>query len=146
MPFAVALLAAPAGAYGCLVVALAAVVYAYHARTFVPAFTGVAAAALTLLAFLQHRPDPAAAAALALGAALLHAEFRFATYGAAAVLGLATCAVSSWLLLGPPTWLRAAATLLGTLLLFTAVLRGMRVRTLPRLESAPSRVAAQSVP
>jgi membrane-bound ClpP family serine protease len=132
MRFAVALLAAPAGTYGCLVVALAALVYACHARTFVPAFTGTAAAALTLLAFLMHRPDATAAATLALGVVLLHAEFRFATYGAAAVLGLAICAWSSWLLLAPPTWLRVAATLFGTLLLFAAVLRGMRVRTLPR--------------
>ena len=132
MRFAVALLAAPAGTYGCLVVALAALVYAWHARAFVAAFTGVSAAALTLLAFLLYRPDATATATLALGVALLHAEFRFATYGAAAALGLATCAWSSWLLLAPPTWLRVAATALGTSLLFAAVLRGMRARTLPR--------------
>ena len=64
MPFAVALLCHPAGAYACLVAAMAAFVYAWHTRRFVPAFTAASAALLTTLAFLQVPPDtPGVAAA-----------------------------------------------------------------------------------
>ncbi len=140
MPWPIALLAHPAGAYGALVVTLAALVHAYHTRAFVPAFTAVSAAALTTLAFLHRAPDATGIVALALGVALLHAEFLWSTYGLAALLGLGTSAWGSWQLLASaggtlpalPTPLRIAAALLGSLLLLAAVLRGMRVRTLPR--------------
>lgn len=140
MPFPVALLAHPAGAYGALVVTVAAFIHAYHTRAFVPAFTAVAGAALTALAFLHSAPEATGLAALALGIALLHAEFLWSTYGLAALLGLGACALGSWELLASagtaspalPTPLRVAAALLGSLLMLAAVLRGMRVRTLPR--------------
>ena len=140
MPLPVALLAHPAGAYGALVVTIAALVHAYHTRAFVPAFTAVSASALTALAFLHRAPDATGLVALALGVALLHAEFLWSTYGLAAVLGLGACTTGSWQLLASegapwpalPTPLRIAVALLGSLLLLVAVLRGMRVRTLPR--------------
>lgn len=139
MPLPVALLAHPAGAYGALVVTIAAFIHAYHTRAFVSAFTAVAGAALTALAFLHNAPDATGLAALALGIALLHAEFLWSTYGLAALLGLGACTLGSWELLASataspalPTPLRVAAALLGSLLMLAAVLRGMRVRTLPR--------------
>lgn len=140
MPWPVALLAHPAGAYAALVATIAALVHAYHTRAFVPAFTAASAATLTALAFLHRAPDPAALAALVLGVALLHAEFLWSTYGLAALLGLGTCTWGSWVLLGAagPVWpalpppLRLAIGAAGSLLLLAAVLRGMRVRTLPR--------------
>jgi membrane-bound ClpP family serine protease len=140
LPWPVALLDHPAGAYAALVVAVAALVHAYHTRAFLPAFVGVSAGALTALAFLHREPDTMGLAALALGVALLHAEFLWSTYGLAALFGLACSALGSWRLLAPvvtgwpalPTSLRVAAALLGSSLLFAAVLRGMRVRTLPR--------------
>ena len=140
MPFPVALLDHPAGAYGALVVTIAALVHAYHTRAFVPAFTAVSAAALTALAFLHRTPDTTSLVALALGIALLHAEFLWSTYGLAALLGLGACSLGSWQLLASagaawpalPTPLRIAAALAGSLLLLASVLRGMRVRTLPR--------------
>ena len=140
MPFSVALLDHPAGAYGALVVTIAALLHAFHTRAYMPALIGAAGAALTTLAFLHRGPDATSLAALALGIALLHAEFLWSTYGAAALLGFSSCTFGSWQLLSAaggawpalPVPLRAAATLLGTSLLFAAVLRGMRVRTLPR--------------
>jgi len=140
LPFPVALLDHPAGAYGALVVTIAALVHAYHTRAFVPAFTAVSAAALTALAFLHRTPDTTSLVALALGIALLHAEFLWSTYGLAALLGLGACSLGSWQLLASagaawpalPTPLRIAAALAGSLLLLASVLRGMRVRTLPR--------------
>jgi membrane-bound ClpP family serine protease len=140
LPLPVALLAHPAGAYGALVVTIAALVHAYHTRAFVPAFTADSAAALTVLAFLHHAPDAAGLVALALGVVLLHAEFLRSTYGLAALLGLGACALGSWQLLAStgtawpalPPPLRVAAALLGSLLILASVLRGMRVRTLPR--------------
>jgi membrane-bound ClpP family serine protease len=140
LPWPVALLDHPAGAYGVFVVALGALVHAYHTRAFVPAFTALSATALAALAFAHRTPDPTGLAALALGVALLHAEFLRSTYGLAALLGLCACASGSWQLLASagavwpalPMPLRIAAALLGSLLLLAAVLRGMRVRTLPR--------------
>jgi hypothetical protein len=140
LPWPVALLDHPAGAYAVLVAALGALVHACHTRTFVPAFTAVAATALTALAFLHRTPDATALAALVVGIALLHAEFLWSTYGLAALLGLSACACGSWQLLAPaggtwpalPATLRIAAALLGSGLLLAAVLRGMRVSTLPR--------------
>jgi membrane-bound ClpP family serine protease len=140
LPLPVALLDHPAGAYAALVVTIATLVHAYHTRAVVPAFTAVSAAALTTLAFLHRAPDTTSLVALALGVALLHAEFLWSTYGLAALLGLGACTLGSWQFLASagaawpalPTPLRIAAALLGSLLLLAAVLRGMRVRTLPR--------------
>jgi hypothetical protein len=90
MPFAVALLCHPAGAYACLVTTLAAVVYAWHTRRFVPSFTAASAGALTTLAFLQVPPDASDVALVGLGIALLQLELVLPTYGAALVAGCAT--------------------------------------------------------
>jgi membrane-bound serine protease (ClpP class) len=134
MPFAVALLCHPAGAYVCLVTALAAFVFTCHARSFVPAFTTASAAALTTLAFLQVPPDLAGPALLALGVALLQAELLVPTYGAALVAGCAACIAGSWRLLAAapllPPEARLAFALGGTALILVAVLRGFRLRTL----------------
>jgi hypothetical protein len=138
MPFAVAVLCHPAGAYACVVTALAAFVYAYHTRTFVPAFTAVSAALLAALAFLQVRLDPAGLVLLALGTAALQLEFLVPTYGAALLAGVAAAGGGSWLLLAAPPAVggsltpaaRATLAALGTLLLLAAVVRGLRLRTL----------------
>ena len=139
MPFAVALLCHPAGAYACLVVALAAFIYAWHTRRFVPAFTAASAALLTTLSFLHVPPDTVALLLLAIGVVLLQAEFLLTTYGAALLLGLAASIVGSWQLLATAPGasgtlapaLRIALALTGTLTLAAAVLRGLRQRTLP---------------
>ena len=140
MPFAVALLCHPAGAYACLVVALAAFVYAWHTRGFVPAFTAASAALLTTLSFLHVPPDSFALLLLAIGVVLLQTEFLRPTYGAALLLGLAASIVGSWHLLAAAPGasgtlapaLRVALALTGTLMLTAAVLRGLRLRTLGR--------------
>jgi membrane-bound serine protease (ClpP class) len=136
MPFAVALLCHPAGAYGCVVAALAALVYAWHTRSFVPAFAAAAAALLGALAFLQVPRDPAGVLLLAVGVALLQGEFLLPTYGAALLAGFAASVSGSWLLLAAAPHaalaapLRAAIALVGALTLLAAVLRGFRLRTL----------------
>jgi len=148
MPLAVALLCHPAGAYGFVVVTLAAFVYACQARTFVPAFTAVAAAALTGLAFLHVPPSPYGLLLIGLGVALLQVELLLATYGTALVAGLAACVAGSWLILAPPhgaTVVLAAAPKLaiavtGSLALLAAVLHGFRRRTLPPGCAAPPSV------
>jgi membrane-bound serine protease (ClpP class) len=144
MPFAVALLCHPAGAYACLVTALAAFAYACHTRRFVPACTAASAAALTTLAFLQIPPDTAGVALVALGVAVLQAELMLPTYGAAFVAGCSAVLAGSWRLLATaadaapalPAPLRLALALVGTLVLLAAVLRGFRVRTLSGLGGA----------
>ena len=138
MPFAVALLCHPAGAYGCLVVALAAFVYAWHTRSFVPAFTAASAALLTTLSFLHVPPDSLALLLLAIGVVLLQIEFLRPTYGAALLLGLAASIVGSWQLLAAAPGasgtlapaLRVVLAVTGTLTLAAAALRGLRLRTL----------------
>lgn len=138
MPFAVALLCHPAGAYGCLVTALGAFVYACHTRRFVPAFTATSAALLSALAFLQVPPDAAGLLLLVLGVALLQLEFLAPTYGAALLTGLTLSASGSWRLLAAapgaavalPAALRIAVAVAGTLALLAAVVRGFRLRTL----------------
>jgi membrane-bound serine protease (ClpP class) len=134
MPFAVALLCHPAGAYACLVTALAAFVYAWHTRRFVPSFTAASAGALTTLAFLQVPPDAAGVALVALGVALLQAELVLPTFGAALVAGYTASVVGSWRLLaampGSTATLRLAIAIAGTSALLAAVLRGFRLRTL----------------
>jgi membrane-bound ClpP family serine protease len=138
MPFAIALLCHPAGAYACVVTAMAAFAYAWHTRSFVPGFTAAAAAVLAALAFLRVPPDVRGLLLLALGAALLQWEFLYPTFGAAFIAGFASSVIGSWLLLaagcGPPAALappvRAAIAVLGTLVLLAAVLRGLRRSTL----------------
>ena len=75
MPFAVALLCHPLGTFAALVAAIVAALYAAQSHRFLPAFTAVSAALLTLLAFLQVPPSAAGLAWLCVGVALLHAEF-----------------------------------------------------------------------
>ena len=138
MPFAVALLCHPAGAYACLVTALAAFTYACHTRRFVPAFTAVSASALTTLAFLQIPPDTTGVALVALGVTLLQVELMLPTYGGALVTGCTAAIAGSWRLLASaasaapplPAGLRLALAIVGTLVLLAAVLRGFRLRTL----------------
>jgi membrane-bound ClpP family serine protease len=138
MPFAVALLANPAGAYGFLVATLAAFIYACHIRTFVPLFAATSAALLTGLAFAHTPPNAAGLVLLVAGAVLLQAEFLLPTYGLAFVSGVTASAAGSWLLLGATLTVRnalspaprTALALLGTVLLLAAVLRGFRLRTL----------------
>lgn len=132
MPFAVALLCHPVGMLAALVAALVAALYAAQSRRFLPAFTAVACGLLTLLAFLQAPPSTAGLAWLALGLALLHAEFLWPTYGVAALLGIGSAAAGSCVLLvalAPAT--RFAVALLAALTLLAAVARTMRLRTLP---------------
>ena len=140
MPLPIALLCHPAGAYACLVAALAGLVYAWHTRTFVPAFTAASAALLTTLAFLQVPPDSCAVLLLAIGVVLLQIEFVLPTFGAALLIGLVASIVGSWQLLAAAPGasgtlvpaVRSALTLAGTLTLAAAVLRGLRLRTLGR--------------
>jgi membrane-bound serine protease (ClpP class) len=136
MPFVIALLCHPAGAYAFLVLAVAGLWYGFETRRFVPTFTGAAAAALTLLAHLHVSPSGAGLACLAAGVALLIVEFRLPTFGAAVVAGLGASVYGSWLLLAPaagfamPTPLRLALALAGALGLLAVVLRALRLRTL----------------
>jgi membrane-bound ClpP family serine protease len=138
MPFAVALLCHPAGAYACLVVALAAFVYAWHTRRFVPGFTAASGALLTTLSFLHVPPDSVALLLLAIGVVLLQTEFLRPTYGVALLIGLAAGIVGSWQLLDAAPGAsgtvapapRVVIAVTGTLTLAAAVLRGLRLRTL----------------
>jgi membrane-bound ClpP family serine protease len=133
MPLAVALLSHPVGSYTSLLIAVVAALYAAQSRRFVPAFTCVSAGSLTLLAFLQVPPSSIGLAALAVAVILLHAEFLWPTFGAACLLGVASAAWGSSLLLdalGAPA--RGGLALAGALLLLAAVARTMRLRTLPR--------------
>jgi membrane-bound ClpP family serine protease len=132
MPFAVALLCHPIGTFAALVAAIVAALYAAQSQRFLPAFTAVTAATLTLLAFLQVPPSAAGLALVCAGVVLLHAEFLWPTAGVAGLLGLGSAAWGSCLLLGAlPPIARGAVALLGTVLLLTAVARTMRLRTLP---------------
>lgn len=138
MPFAVALLANPVGAYIALVTAIALLVYGVHARRYVPLLTGSAAGVLASIAFLHVAPNTIALASIAAGVAFADAEFRFATAGAAAILGvLALLGGSWWLLSGgppgaaPPESLRALVALAGSVSILLATLLGWRRSTLP---------------
>lgn len=133
MPFAAALLYHPLGAYASLLLAVIATLYAVQSRAFVPALTCVSATVLAVLAFLQVPPNLAGLPWLGVAVVLLHTEFLWPTFGAAAVLGVGSAVWASYLLLtplDPPT--RVAAALAGALLLLAAVARTMRLRTLPR--------------
>jgi membrane-bound serine protease (ClpP class) len=138
MPVA-ALLAHPAGAYGALVVTLAALVHAWHTRSVAGAGVAASAALLTALASIHAPPPLGGAALLALGVGFLQAEFLLPTYGAALLAGLVSSGAGSWLLLSAahdagnalPPVPRVLLAALGTSLLLAATLRGIRVRTLP---------------
>jgi len=138
MPFAVALLCHPAGAYTALVIAIVSLLYASHTRTFVPAFTSVAAALLTLLAFLQVPPTVTGLLLLGLVLVLLHTEFLLPTCGLAGLFGLGVTGWASSLLLAPSAATamtgasRSVVAVAGTLVLCAVVARTMRLRTLPR--------------
>jgi membrane-bound ClpP family serine protease len=132
MRFAVALLCHPLGTFASLVAAIVATLYAAQSHRFLPAFTAVSAALLTLLAFLQVPPRAGGLAWLAVGVVLLHVEFLRPTFGAAGVLGVGAAAWGSCLLLVPlEPVARGAVALLGAFLLLAAVARTMRLRTLP---------------
>jgi membrane-bound ClpP family serine protease len=133
VPLAVALLANPIGAYVALVTAIALLVYGAHARRFVPLLTGSAAGLLTLVAFLHVAPNGGALALIAAGVALVHTEFRFATAGMAAILGMTALLGGSWWLLGLgqggttlPEALRALLAFAGSASVLLATLIGWR--------------------
>ena len=137
MPLAVVLLCHPLGTFAALVAAIVAALYAAQSRRFLPAFTAVSAALLTLLAFLQVPPSAAGLAWLAIGVVLLHVEFLRPTAGAAAVLGIGATAWGSYSLLAPLSLIaRGSVALLGVSLLLAAVARTMRLRTLPQQRPA----------
>jgi membrane-bound ClpP family serine protease len=132
MPLAVALLCHPLGTFTALLAAIVAALYAAQSRRFLPVFTAVSAALLTLLAFLQVPPSAVGLIWLLVGVALLHAEFYWPTFGLAGVLGLGAAAWGSCLLLAalaPVT--RGIMALLAAVVLLAAVARTMRLRTLP---------------
>jgi membrane-bound ClpP family serine protease len=136
VPLAVAMLANPIGAYVALVMAIALLVYGVHAREFVPLLTGSAAGFLTLLAFLHAAPNAVALVLIAAGVALLDAEFRFATSGMAAIVGLAALLGGSWWLLtithgtaAPSEALSAILALAGSATVLLATLLGWRRST-----------------
>jgi membrane-bound ClpP family serine protease len=135
---AIALLRDPIVAYGLLIAATVGLLRSAYVPSFVPGFVGVAAALLALLAYLATPPQTNGALLIALGIALLNAEFRFTTYGCAGVAGIAAAFYGSWQLLqigldaGASALLaRTAAATLGTAALLATVLGGWRRRTLP---------------
>lgn len=132
MPLAVALLCHPAGAFVSLVAAVVAGLYAAQSHRFLPVFTAASAALLTLLAFLQAPPSGAGLVCLGIGVVLLHAEFRWATFGLAGLLGIAAALFGAWLLLAAlEPAVRGTLALLGALVLLAAVAHTVRLRTLP---------------
>ncbi len=131
MPLAVALLCHPLGTFVSLVTAIVATLYAAQSRRFVPAFTAISSALLTLLAFLQVPPSGAGLVFIGAGIPLLHAEFSWPTFGLAGLLGVAGATWGSWLLLAPlEPVARSAYAALGALVLLSAVARTIRLRTL----------------
>ena len=132
MPFAVALLCHPLGAFAALVAAIVATLFAAQSHRFLPSFTAVSASLLTLLAFVQVPPSTVGLAWLFVGVVLLHAEFLWPTFGVAGLLGVGTAAWGScWLLAPLEPVSRGAVALLGALMLLVTVARTMRQRTLP---------------
>src|SRR5512134_2006136 len=129
MPLAVALLCHPVGTLTALVAAIVFALYGAQSHRFLPAFTAVSAALLTLLAFLQVPPSAAGLALVCVGVVLLHAEFLWPTSGVVGLLGLGSAAWGSSLLLAAlPPVPRGGTALLGALLLLAAVARTMRLR------------------
>jgi membrane-bound serine protease (ClpP class) len=140
VPFAIAVVSPPAGAYAWLVAGIAGLVYAaYVPRSFVVGFAGAAAVVLASLGYLHVPPDRLGLAGVAIGVLLLNLEFLVPTFGAAAVVGLAAAAAGSWRLLATPLpalalpdTLRAALAITGTLALLIVTGRAARRYTLPR--------------
>jgi membrane-bound serine protease (ClpP class) len=138
MPFTIAVVSPPAGAYAWLVVAIGGLSYAAYVPRFVVAFAGAAAAALAALGYLHAPPDTAGLVLLALGVLLLNLEFLRPTFGAAALAGLAVTTGGSWRLLGVappleplPATLRVACAVVGALALLAITERAVRRYTLP---------------
>jgi membrane-bound ClpP family serine protease len=130
---AVALLLHPLGAFGALMAAIVAGLYAAESRRALPALAATSAGFLALLAFLEVPPSAAGLCLLGAGLVLLHVEFLWATFGVAALLGICAATSSAWLLLdGLPSAARGGFALLGALALLAAVGHTMRRRTLPR--------------
>lgn len=138
MPFAIAVVSPPAGAYAWLVIAIGGLSYAAYVPRFVIAFAGTAAATLAALGYLHVPPDAAGLVLLTLGVLLLNLEFLRPTFGAAAIAGLAAATAGSWRLLGvapplpplPPT-LRVACAVVGALALLVVTERAVRRYALP---------------
>jgi membrane-bound serine protease (ClpP class) len=140
VPFAIAVVSPPAGAYAWLVAGVAGLVYAaYVPRSFVIGLAGAAAVVLALLGYLHVPPDPVGLAGVAIGVLLLNLEFLVPTFGATAVAGVAAVAAGSWRLLATlppaeplPDAVRAALAVAGTLTLLVVTGRAVRRYTLPR--------------
>jgi len=137
MPFAIAIVSPPAGAYAWLVVAIAGLSYAIYVPSFVIAFAGATAATLAALGYLHVPPDAAGLVLLALGVLLLNLEFLRPTFGAAAIAGLSAAMTGSWRLLGVvppvaplPAALRIACAVAGALVLLVITERAVRRYTL----------------
>jgi membrane-bound serine protease (ClpP class) len=138
MPFAIAFVSPPAGAYAWLVVGIGALLYAAYVPRFVVAFAGATAATLAALGYLQLPPDAAGLVLLAIGVLLLNVEFLRPTFGAAAIAGLVATTAGSWRVLGAappvvplPPALRIACAIVGALALLVITERAVRRYTLP---------------
>jgi membrane-bound serine protease (ClpP class) len=138
MPFALAVVSPPAGAYAWLVVAIGGLSYALYVPRIVIAFAGAAAGILATLGYLHVPPDAAGLVLLALGVPLLNFEFLRPTFGAAGIAGLAATTAGSWRLLGTtpplaplPVPLRIACAVVGALALLVITERAVRRYTLP---------------
>ena len=138
MPFAIAVVSPPAGAYAWLVVAIGGLSYAIYTPRFVVAFAGATAGTLAALGYLQVPPDTTGLLLLALGVLLLNLEFLRPTFGAAAIAGLAATTAGSWRLLSVvpplaplPVALRLACAVAGTLALLVITERAVRRYALP---------------
>jgi len=139
MPFAIAVVSPPAGAYAWLIIAIGGLVYAAYVPRFVIAFAGTTAGALAALGYLHAPPDTVALPLLTLGVLLLNLEFLRPTFGAAAIAGLAATTAGSWRLLGSapplaplPITLRIACAVVGAVALLVITERAVRRYTLRR--------------
>lgn len=139
LPFAIAVVSPPAGAYAWLVGASGALVYAAYVPRFVVAFAGFAAGTLAAVGYLHVPPDAAGLVLFALGVLLLNLEFLRPTFGAAALAGIAAAAAGSWRLLGStppvgalPVVVRIACAVAGAVILLVITERAVRRYTLPR--------------
>ncbi len=81
MPFAIAVVSPPAGAYAWLVLAIGGLSYAFYVPRFVIAFAGATAGTLAALGYVHAPPDAVGLVLLALGALLLNLEFLWPTFG-----------------------------------------------------------------
>ncbi len=139
MPFAIAVVSPPVGAYAWLVIAIGGLLYATYVPRFVIAFASATAGAFAALGYLHVPPDAVGLLMVALGVFLLNLEFLRPTFGVAAMAGLAATAVGSWRLLGVapplaplPAPLRIVCAVVGALALLVVTERAVRRYTLPR--------------